>query len=132
MQEKAQQVVVCRTGRLCALSGKTAIFFLERFSNSSILVMFPCIVAWNNPWLFKSHEVSCTQVSSFFGFTVVKNTDCLPRVGLRPPIHFTCVPDVENVLGNSFRKQTKHCFAVQDQKPLHICEKLAIFVLHRL
>ena len=47
--------------------------------------------------------------TSSIGFTVVKNTVCLPLLRLFPPgintfrIQFVRVPDVVDVLGKSFR-----------------------------
>ena len=80
---RCKQLVVCRGGRLHAtLSGKTSILSLERVSNrinilysDEVFQVFcveqslPCQVAW----------------SFLLGFTIVKNTDCLPRLRLCPP-----------------------------------------------
>ena len=84
-----KQMAVCRRERLHATSsGKTAILSLERVSNCT---NFLCYDEVSKSFCMeqilgfvKSHEVSSTQFSSSIGFTIVKNTDCLPRLRLRP------------------------------------------------
>ena len=62
----------------------------------------------------KSRGVSPIPSPSSIGFTVVKNTACLPLLRLFPPginpfliveFHSLAVPDVVDVLGKSFRYQ---------------------------
>ena len=50
-----------------------------------ILIKFQVLLYGTILGIVKSHEVSSTQCSSSIGFTIVKNTDCLPRLRFCPP-----------------------------------------------
>ena len=84
---QCKRLAVCRRGRLRAtLSGKTAILSLERVSNilySDEVSKYFCME--QSSALSSRMEVPSTQFSSSIGFTIVKNTDCLPRLRLCPP-----------------------------------------------
>ena len=76
--------------------------------------------------------------TSSIGFTVVKNTACLPLLRLSPPginpfltklnSNHSSVPDVVQVLGESILSETEHCLAIQDQQHclLNVLELLEI------
>ena len=70
--------------------------------------------------LVKSHGVSSIPLSSSIGFVIVKNTDCLPLLRLRPPginpfliMHVTC--SRRGTCTQSVLLVTVHSLATQDQ-----------------
>ena len=88
---------LCKLQELCCgdrlhatLFGKIASLSLERASNCTqilfFLKAFPSILVWRDPWFRQvawcfSHTISIISI----GFTVVKNTACLPFLRLFPP-----------------------------------------------
>ena len=86
---RCKQLVVCHRGRLHAtLFGKIAFLAVERVSNCPNIPYFdevsPVFLYGTILGFVKSHGVSSIHSSSSIGFTFVKNTDCLPLLGLSP------------------------------------------------
>ena len=81
--------VCCKERLHVTVFGKNAILSPERALNTiNITVFRTCF----QPFLcgailglVKSHGVPSTTLSSSIGFVIVKNTDCLPLLRLRPP-----------------------------------------------